>query len=341
MSYIGVIKIYLNPWFGRDGRIRYYVNDWQDLLKPDIEAYCKFNCCPSDAIRYGKVWYDSDAHSHADGIPDNGLSRFIERTMDCTQYLGPNERSEHEYRQYDWTKLSERVPRDFKGDSEDPLLFPHRGVTVFHYNGRDFYVEHSYLMEQMESNAFAYYHTESGKVWFECDASDLWEFVLELVNDEIKADAVRAKTDYLFGSEASIFEMPGTAEPAPKKKPSKTEPKPSFRTPTAAEIEQCRIERIEAESRPRSRWNKRDIMDNCREAKVPEKALMVLDRMKLDDILNLFLIYNDTDMTGNCNNWEQQRHTRFYRLDMDAIRALNPTLDEFRKRSDSKCLTIC
>lgn len=335
MSNVEAVKLFLRPWIGRDGRVRYYVNDWQDLLKQDIEAYCRFNECPASVACSGRVWYDSDARAHADGIPDPGLSRFIERTMEHTQYLGQHERPEHEYRRYDWTKLSERVPRDFKGDPEADLFFPDKGVDVFRYKGREFYVDHSYLSDQMRTNAFAYYHVESGRVWFECDASDLWEFVLELVNDEIKADAERAKTDHLFGRVIPVPEIPESKEPTPKKSfetrpaSSETRPIPPVRRPTAEEIEQCRIERIEAESRPRSRWNKKDIIENCREAKVPGRALTVLERMKLDEILNLFLIYDDTDITGNSNNWEQQRHTRFYRLDMDGIRALRPSLDEF------------
>ncbi len=333
MSDIDVIKMSLNPWYGRDGQPRFYVNDWKYLLERDVAAYCMANGCPDDATRYGSVWYDSSALAHADGIRDYGLSRFIERTMNRTQFLGVYERPMHEYEWYDWTELSHRVPRDFIGDPDDHPLFARRGVNVFHYNGRDFYVEHSYLMEQMESNALAYRHVESGKVWFECEASDLWEFVLELVNDAIMTGEERAEADPLFGPTAPV--VPKKEEPAPREGPIGAEPF-RFRTQlTESEKEQRRIEWIEAESRPRTRWNKRDIIDNCREAKVPRKAMMVLERMKLDEILSRFLIYDYTDMTGNSYNYEQRRHTCFYRLDMDGIRALDPTLDTFGRRTVS------
>lgn len=334
MSDINIIMWSLRPWVGREGPVRYYVNDWKDLLKMDVVAYCKINGCPVDATRYGRVWYDEDARAHVNGVSDFGLSHFIERTMERTQFLTPFEVPRHEYDMYDWTKLSERVSRDFRGDADEDLLFPSKGVNVFHYKGRDFYVEHSYLMEQMKSNPFAYRHIESGTVWFECEASDLWEFVLELVNDEIKAEKERARAARLEPMPL-ISVIPEKKEPAPKKELPKPGPFVFLREMTESEKEQRYIEQIESESRPRTRWNKKDIIDNCREAKVPQKALKVLKKMNLDEILNRFLIYDDTNVTGNSYNYEQQRHTRFYRLDMDGIRALEPTLDTFRKRTES------
>ena len=70
MSDIYVIMQCLKPWTGRDSNIRYYDNRWASNIFQDLDAYQKAHpeCRVMDLVRYGKVWYDSDAHAHVDRI---------------------------------------------------------------------------------------------------------------------------------------------------------------------------------------------------------------------------------------------------------------------------------
>ena len=73
---------------------------------------------------------------------------------------------------------------------------------------------------------------------------------------------------------------------------------------------------------PMSLWTKAEIIEVCERAGVPRESIAALKRMKLADIKDTCMVYDGTEMTGNDYNSEQQRHTRFYRLDMDVIRML-------------------
>ena len=72
---------------------------------------------------------------------------------------------------------------------------------------------------------------------------------------------------------------------------------------------------------PKTGWTKAEVMDVARRAGVPEEQLAVLSRMKLDEIRSTCLIYDGTDITGNEYNSMQQRHTKFYRLDIEYIKS--------------------
>ena len=65
-------------------------------------------------------------------------------------------------------------------------------------------------------------------------------------------------------------------------------------------------------------------MENCRISGVPEEALNALARIPLKDILDNFLIYAGTDLTGNESDPSKQRHTNFYRLNFERIENLAP-----------------
>lgn len=314
---------YLKPWAGRGPNIRYYDNLWVSRIFEDLDAYQKAHpeCRVIDLARYGKVWYDTDARAHVDGITNPDLEKFIIRTMERTQYLPPHILPEHEYQAYDWTKLSESVPRNIInfGDPIEPIW-----ATVFHYKGGDFYVSHEYLTEQMESNRMVYRNNESGTIHFECEASDLWDFVLELVNDRIKEDLQRKDDPMLgmFGATSINVEdlnkssSCGNHSPVPRMEKHPDSPKnvPTFVLSRISdeELNRMRIEGIKDETRPRSRWNKANILENCAKVGIPEKSMEVLRRMTLKDILDSCLIYEGTDITGNEYDFMKQRHTKFY-----------------------------
>lgn len=333
MSDIDVIKHHLRPWTGRGPNIRYYDDFWAINICLDLDAYQKAHpeCRVMDLARNGKVWYDTDAHAHVDGITDPDLAMFIIRTMERTQYLPPHVLPEHEYRAYDWTKLSESVSRNIInfGDPIEPIW-----ATVFHYKGRDFFVSQDYLTEQMESNRFVYRNIESGTIHFECEASDLWDFVLELVNDMIKEDLQRKDDPVfsLFGATSinakdlneSIPRKDHSPVPQIGKRPDspKSVPEIVLKRMSDEELDRIRIEQIKDETRPRSRWNKADILENCAEVGIPEKSMEVLRRMTLKDILDSCLIYEGTDITGNEYDSMKQRHTKFYKLDFEQIESL-------------------
>ena len=73
---------------------------------------------------------------------------------------------------------------------------------------------------------------------------------------------------------------------------------------------------------PMSRWTKAEIIEVCEKAGVSCESISALKRMKLADIRTTCMVYDGTEITGNDYNSEQQRHTKFYRLDMDVIRML-------------------
>ena len=55
---------------------------------------------------------------------------------------------------------------------------------------------------------------------------------------------------------------------------------------------------------------------------MPRESIAALKRMRMEDIRSTLLLYDGTDITGNDYIYEQQRHTKFYRLDFDVIRML-------------------
>ena len=55
-------------------------------------------------------------------------------------------------------------------------------------------------------------------------------------------------------------------------------------------------------------------------------------RMRLDEIRSSCLIYDGTDITGNEHSPMQQRHTKFYRLDIDSIRLLGDCNHKYWKQ---------
>ncbi len=282
MSDIGEIRKALKPWTGRDGQERYYVNDWKARLGKDLLTYLgSGGVRPSSG---GKVWYDRFGHAHADRFDDDDLARFIENTMERTQFLKPGERAEHPFEAIDWTAMIGSVPHSFKPEEPGSDI----GVEVFRHGGREFYIEGGYLKEQMESNGIAYRDAE-GRIYFESEASDLTELVKALVGTEPEPED--CDDDHWLDS--PIFDDYVPLEEA-----------------------------LEDWALPRSRWTKGKVLDCCRTKGVPKKAMDVLNRMKLEDILNCFLLDAGVWRTGSYTDADRTRHTRFYLLDLESIKNL-------------------
>ena len=340
MSDIRTIRQRIDPWRGRDGDAeRYYVNYWVELIEDDLREYLLSHPgCPSiyKLPKYGKVWYDANANPHVDGIYDDGLRMFIVRRM-RDEFTSEKYDPSIGAREVDWCSLIDKVPCTVVG-----------GTCRFDYRGRTYFVERTYC--EAARRGIGAYIAFDGTVRFETEASDLTELVLQLIADNKYDDVVPAS---LFmdccsddGSEPKRDDdlpvLTGLFEEGPKGRP---EERPDgrgsgngsddvgWRLMTPDEIEAMSREAAAETSLPVSRWTKAQVMDTCRAAGVPEDALSVLRRIPLDDIRSMFLVRGDTDITGNTYDSSQQRHTRFWTLDIEAISRLGQprTLDGFTR----------
>ena len=72
VSSIDTVRKELHPWTSSSGEIRYYVNDWFDLIGDVLESFVQneWNAPPLEKIKRAKVWFDSSAHVHVDGLKD-------------------------------------------------------------------------------------------------------------------------------------------------------------------------------------------------------------------------------------------------------------------------------
>lgn len=276
MSDIDEIKKYLKPWTGRDGVTRYYVDNWRSLIGEHLEEYCAEKGFRASDHSDARVWYDTEGFAHADRIADPGLKRFIERTMGRTQFQTPESGSQYECKEYAWPELLRRLPHLLKEDETGQS----EGADVFRFHGKDFYVEHGFLVQQSKDNRMAYYELSTGRIVFWSEASDLLDLVRELVKDAAQKDKEPEKqTDIPKGQVQLIL--------------------------------------------PRSRWTKAIVLEQCRSARVSRTALATLEKMNLDDILDMYLRYESTEITGSEWDSEKRRHTKFYSLDVDNIEKLN------------------
>ncbi len=284
MSDVKTIKRELKPWTGRDGKERYYVNDWKARIGDDLAAYIKLNGTESSSE--GKVWYDTYGHAHADRFEDYDLADFIERTMERTQFLAPGEKPEHPFRMLDWVGKLRSVQHEFVPSEPGSK----EGVMVFHRRGRDYYVERGYLQEQMRTNRA--YLDDEGRLLFESEASDLDDLVGSLAKDDVPEDD--GYEEYGWYDSPLYDDFNGIPM----------------------------MDRLSEWELPKSRWTKGKVMEYCRMRDVPDKAMKVLERMTLDDIRACFLVDVGTMITGSWTDEERRRHTKFYLLDLKSIRNL-------------------
>ena len=214
-------------------------------------------------------------------------------------------------RLYDWAELSNRVLFNIRscGDPADPIY----GV-LYHYKGNDYIIDYGYLMEQKETNRTAALDPGSGEVEFSCQSSDLTELVVQLVKDRYAEEMLEKS------KEKPVYRPAGNHGPAPP--PAEVPYRPLY-VPTPEDIARNRRECAVAESRPRSRWTKADIISLCRDARMPRKSVQALSKMTLDQIFRTCMAYDCTDLTGNEYNAYQQRHTKFYKIDFAEVELLS------------------
>ena len=84
MSSIESVKKSIQPWTSQYGEIRYYVNDWYDLIGDVIESYANNEWMSPDLkkIKRCKVWFDQQANIHVDGIKDDMIIEIIRSNIE-------------------------------------------------------------------------------------------------------------------------------------------------------------------------------------------------------------------------------------------------------------------
>ena len=332
MADLSEIRRRLKAWPSINDPRRYYVNDLEDLIRDGLWAKCNglgyFK--PMDVVRYAKVWFDNQGRVHVEGVYDQRSAGIIGIVVDF-EFSATSSSNQGDAVEFDWSEATDALPHDLKDQT-----------YLFDYKGRIYYVNVTvYCWERDHNKAFLY---PDGSLSFESDSSDLWELVVELYKD----GRIRKKESFpdMFQSLSSwdsVRPEPTRAESArnlspddperarvegrgvePRRKPEpagRAEPEPRLHRLTDEEIEQMSREAAAETTHPKTGWTKTEVMDVARSAGVPEEQLAVLSRMKLDEIRSTCLIYDGTDITGNEYNSMQQRHTKFYRLDIEYIRS--------------------
>ena len=334
MADISEISKRLRAWPNINDPKRFYVNNVDRLIHDKLwREYTETGFHkPLDVVRYATVWFDFDAKIHVKGIYDPRAAEVIARLVDdefCCVY------SMDELTELDWAEATDSLPHDVKDQT-----------YLFDYKGRIYYVNVTvYCSERDNNKAF---RLSDGGFYFESKSSDLWELVKELIKD----GKVRPKTQtdaFLFGMTTNLDKPeqtdnsyvrnlnPDDPESArleycsPERKKAKPEKKGPVHPPecqtyvrkyTQEDYDRIVREQAAETTHPMSRWTKAEIIQVCEKAGVPCESISALKRMKLADIRDTCMVYDGTEITGNDYNSEQQRHTKFYRLDVDVIRML-------------------
>ena len=84
MIKIETVKQKLTPWTSQYGEVRYYFNDWYDLVGDVIESYAANEWISPDLkkIKRCKVWFDQQANIHVDGIKDDMVIEIIRSNIE-------------------------------------------------------------------------------------------------------------------------------------------------------------------------------------------------------------------------------------------------------------------
>ena len=84
VSSIDTIRKELHPWTSSSGEVRYYVNDWFDLIGDVLESFVQneWNAPPMEKIKRAKVWFDLSAHVHVDGLKDELTVEIIRNNLE-------------------------------------------------------------------------------------------------------------------------------------------------------------------------------------------------------------------------------------------------------------------
>lgn len=335
MANLSTIRQRLSPWVGRNGSVRYYVRDVDKLIGSDLwregEKVGHYNFLNDSKL--AKVWFDDSGRIHVEHVSNplaaEAIARLVDRHFSVSLVTVPEGPIE-----LDWSETTDALPHEMRDQT-----------YLFDYKGRIYYVNVTVYCWERDHNAAVL--SRDGTFVFESDSSDLWELVVELykdgriskkggVPDMFRSlsswDSVRPEPT---GTEYSRNLSPDDPERARvegrgvehKKKPEperRAEPESRLvlHRLTDEEIEQMSREAAAETTHPKTGWTKAEFVDVARRAGVPEEQLAVLSRMKLDEIRSTCLIYDGTDITGNEYNSMQQRHTKFYRLDIEYIKSL-------------------
>ena len=120
------------------------------------------------------------------------------------------------------------------------------------------------------------------------------------------------------------YHPPEKKETKPKRREEPVQPpecQKYVRRYTQEEYDRIVHEQAAETTHPMSKWTKAEIIEVCEKAGVPCESISALKRMKLADIRATCMVYDGTEITGNDYNSEQQRHTKFYRLDIEYIKS--------------------
>lgn len=89
MSSIESIKRELKPWTSSYGEARYYIEDWYPLVADVLDLYVRDEWMSPDLknIKRAKVWFDTTAHIHVDGLKDDIVIEIIKANIEDRHFL--------------------------------------------------------------------------------------------------------------------------------------------------------------------------------------------------------------------------------------------------------------
>lgn len=319
MSEIDVVRDQLRPVLFA-GEECFRVHGWTALISKYFSSYRKLHPdLPEDGDLESRVmvWYDSEGICHARGSGSPDTDGYIASVMGRTQFVSSRYPDVDDGRSIDWGRLVMGLPHT---ESD--------GLRIIHYDDRDWFVNADYLAKQIRENRA--YRFGDGSFRFVSESSDLQELVrLLITREDWKVARAKLEEDWRRRTEEEVRQAERDRLRAEKEKKEREAWAAEHPAPVPKQIARWNYEAALSDSRPWSKWTKGEIIEVCTDAGLPESAIRVLRSMKLDEIRRLFLVYDETDMTGNDWNSEQQRHTRFYHLDLDEIKRLDGRLDGF------------
>ena len=89
MSSIETVKSQLTPWTSSYGEIRYYIEDWYPLVADVLDIYSRDEWMSPDLkkIKRAKVWFDTSARIHVDGLKDDIVIEIIRANIENRHFL--------------------------------------------------------------------------------------------------------------------------------------------------------------------------------------------------------------------------------------------------------------
>ncbi len=89
MSSIESIKRELKPWTSSYGEVTYYIEDWYPLIADVLDVYTRDEWMSPNPkkIKRAKVWFDTSAHIHVDGLKDDTVIEIIKANIENRHFL--------------------------------------------------------------------------------------------------------------------------------------------------------------------------------------------------------------------------------------------------------------